>query len=295
MTPDIRIGTLVKGDQPDVGGTIRSLLPFGFESFQITFWRTLGGVDLTRLADEVLAAIDGHDVAISALGCYGNSLATDALGRETWAGLEALVEHAPRFRCGLVGCFTGRLIDRPLRESVPAVAERFAPLLDRAGERGVSLALENCPMGGNWQRGDFNIAHDPRAWELLFQALPHANLGLEWEPCHQLLNLIDPLPQIAEWGHRFLHVHGKDATVRWDLVRRHGIGAEEPFAWQRTPGFGDSDWTAIVSELRRAGFRGAIDIEGWHDPVMRDHLEITGQVHALKHLKAARGGDIVTV
>ncbi|HEX2135212.1 MAG TPA: sugar phosphate isomerase/epimerase, partial [Microvirga sp.] len=135
----------------------------------------------------------------------------------------------------------------------------------------------------------------PRAWALLFDALRQPNLGLEWEPCHQLMNLIDPLPQIAEWGHRFLHVHGKDATVRMDLVRRFGIHGEEPFAWQRTAGFGDSDWTAIVSELRRAGFRGAIDVEGRHDPVMRGDLEITGQVHALKHLKAARGGDVVVL
>ena len=39
------------------------------------------------------------------------------------------------------------------------------------------------------------------------------------------------------------------------------------------------------------GYRGTIDIEGWHDPVMRDDREIEGQVHALNHLKAARGGS----
>ena len=117
---DIRIGTLVKGDRPDVGHAIRSLLPHGFECFQITFWRTLGGVDLERLADEVMAAIDGCDVEISALGCYGNSIGDDALGQETWKGIEALVEHAPLFRTKVVACFTGRLVDRPLR----AVAAR---------------------------------------------------------------------------------------------------------------------------------------------------------------------------
>ncbi len=35
-------------------------------------------------------------------------------------------------------------------------------------------------------------------------------------------------------------------------------------------------------------YRGSIDIEGWHDPVYRDHLELTGQVHALRHLKDCR-------
>ena len=58
----------------------------------------------------------------------------------------------------------------------------------------------------------------------------------------------------------------------------------------RTPGFGDSDWTRVISELRLAGYRGAIDIEGWHDPVYRGDLEITGQVRALEYLKECRGG-----
>jgi sugar phosphate isomerase/epimerase len=63
----------------------------------------------------------------------------------------------------------------------------------------------------------------------------------------------------------------------------------KPFVYHRTPGFGDSDWVAIISDLRAAGFRGSIDIEGWHDPVMRGELEMTGQVAALKYLKRCRG------
>ena len=62
------------------------------------------------------------------------------------------------------------------------------------------------------------------------------------------------------------------------------------FAQVGTPGFGDSNWTDIISELRLQGFKGSIDIEGWHDPVYRDDLEMTGQVHALNYLKNCRGG-----
>jgi sugar phosphate isomerase/epimerase len=72
----------------------------------------------------------------------------------------------------------------------------------------------------------------------------------------------------------------KDATVRWDVIREHGVVGKVPFVQMHTPGFGDSDWTRIISELRLGGFKGAIDIEGWHDPVYRDALEMTGQVRA---------------
>lgn len=50
-----------------------------------------------------------------------------------------------------------------------------------------------------------------------------------------------------------------------------------------------------MSELRLAGYAGSIDIEVWHDPVYRDALEMTGQIHALRHLKHCRGGDFVDV
>ena len=148
-------------------------------------------------------------------------------------------------------------------------------------------------MGGNWQTGDWNIAHNPAAWELMFDALPADNVGLEWEPCHQMVKLIDPLPQLRKWAPKIFHVHGKDATVRWDVIREHGISAPVPWVFHRTPGFGDSNWTDIISELRIAGYEGSIDIEGWHDPVYRDELEMTGQVHGLNYFKRCRGGAFV--
>jgi len=36
------------------------------------------------------------------------------------------------------------------------------------------------------------------------------------------------------------------------------------------------------------------DFEGWHDPVYRGDLEMTGQVHGLNYLKECRGGPFVT-
>jgi len=178
-------------------------------------------------------------------------------------------------------------------ESLPRYRAVWGELARRAADRGLRLAFENCAMDGNWAAGDWNIAHNPDAWEMMFNELPQENLGLEWEPCHQMVYLIDPLPQIAKWAPRIFHVHGKDATIRWDIIRAHGVFGKHPFVYMRTPGFGDSNWTDVISELRRCGYRGAIDIEGWHDPVYRDALEMTGQVAALRHLQQCRGGCFI--
>lgn len=289
---DIRIGTMVKANVLDPAATVRKLVPLGFESIQPYFWQTLGDTDLPRLASRIREAIGDADMRVGALGMFGNPLERGELDRATLSGWERLIDNAHLFGTNVVAGFTGRLRGRPLPESIPAFKQVWGELARRAADRDVKIAFENCAMDGNWATGDWNIAHNPDAWDMMFDALPANNLGLEWEPCHQLVYLIDPIPQIRKWAPRIFHVHGKDATVRWDVIREHGIFGKHPFVQMRTPGFGDTDWTRVISELRLAGYRGSIDIEGWHDPVYCDALEMTGQVRALDHLKSCRGGAL---
>lgn len=286
---DLRIGTLVHAE--NAVDTIRQILPHGFESFQLTFGHHVGEIDLERLAGELrelLAATAGTPV-ISALGLYGNPL-TDP---QTAADWQRVIDAAPSFGCDVVGGFTGRIPDCPVPESLRPFRDCFAPLADRADERGVKIAFENCAMHGDWERGDWNIAHSPQAWRMLFEAVRSDAIGLEWEPCHQMVSFVDPLPQLKEWGSRIYHIHGKDAQIEWDVIRREGIRSSIPYVAHRTPGFGETDWTRLIGILRQQGYRGAIDIEGWHDPVYCGEFEMTGQVRALRYLKRCRGGDFV--
>ncbi|OGV64676.1 MAG: sugar phosphate isomerase [Lentisphaerae bacterium RIFOXYB12_FULL_65_16] len=285
----IRIGTLA---QPKAS-YIKQILPHGFESFSITFWQTLGETDLKKLAREVKEVLADSSAVISSLGIYGNPLKDDDKAKETRDGWKKCIDAAHLFGCDLVCGFAGRVVDKPINESMPRFKQVFEPLAKRAADKGVRLAFENCDMGGDWTRGDWNIAMTPKCWEMMFNAVPMDNIGLEWEPCHQMVKLIDPMPQLRKWVKKIFHLHGKDATVYWDVVREHGVRGPEPFAFHRTPGFGDCNWTDIISELRRAGFKGSIDIEGWHDPVYRGELEMTGQVHGLDYLKQCRGGAYV--
>ena len=287
----IRIGTLVNGGE-GTADYLRQILPHGFESFSITFWQTLGGVNLRRLAAEVKEVLADSGAAISSVCIFGNPLMNDDAAKETREGWRKLIQAAHYFDCDIVAGFAGRVVDQPIDQCIDRFAKVFGPLAKRAADKGVRLAFENCDMGGNWSRGDWNIAHTPRAWELMFNAIPSDNVGLEWEPCHQMVKLIDPLPQLRKWVGKIFHLHGKDATVLWDVVREEGINGPAPFAFHRTPGFGDSNWTDIISELRRGGYVGSIDIEGWHDPVYCGELEMTGQVHGLNYLKQCRASYV---
>jgi sugar phosphate isomerase/epimerase len=291
---DIRLGTLVPAHDR-TAEVVRQLLPHGFETFQVSFGRGVGDAPVERLADAVRAVLDVHPAAdgvprrVSALGVYGNPLTSP----ETVSDWERLIDAAPRFGCDIVAGFAGRIPGRPVPDSYDPFAAVFGPLARRAEDRGVRIAFENCEKRGTWLTGDWNIAHAPDAWDAMFAAVDSPALGLEWEPCHQLLSFADPLLQIRRYAGRIWHIHGKDATVLWDVVRTHGIRGGVQYIHHRTPGFGDTNWTDLISTLRMCGWRGSIDIEGFHDPVYRDALETTGQVAALDHLKRCRGGRFV--
>lgn len=302
----IRIGTLVGKDMASAD-YISQISHHGFESYGLTFWQTTRSIEWERLADEVLKACESSGAVISSLGVFGNPLETDEMDLETLKGWEDAIDHAHLFGCDIISGFTGRLRGKAIHESLPRFAEIWEPLADRAGEKGLRIAFENCDMGGDWKSGDWNIAHNPTAWELMFEILDRPNMGLEWEPCHQMVSLMEPLPQLRKWTPKIFHVHGKDATIHHDIIRTQGIhssvGKKEvevngkthqiklpAFVEHRTPGFGDSNWSDIITELRRYGFKGSIDIEGFHDPVYKGDLEMTGQVRALNYLKDCRGG-----
>ena len=292
---DIRIGTLVAAHER-TADVIAQLIPLGFETFQIAFGRSVGDFDVEGLAAAIartLAAAPGTEGGlpprISAIGVYGNPLTSP----ETVADWERLIDAASLFGCNIVSGFAGRVPGRPVPESYGRFGEVFRPLARRAEDRGLRIAFENCEKRGTWESGDWNIAHTPRAWDAIFTEVESPAIGLEWEPCHQIVSFVDPLPQLRRYAHRIWHIHGKDATLLWDVVREHGIRGGVPYVYHRTPGFGDTNWTDLISTLRMCGWRGSIDIEGFHDPVYRDALETTGQVAALEYLKRCRGGRFV--
>jgi sugar phosphate isomerase/epimerase len=292
---DLRIGTLV---QATAGADyIAQILPHGFESFQLTFWQYIPkGFDLKKLAKDVNTLLESAQVTasgtkpvISSLAIFGNPLADKQTAKD-WG---RVIDACELFGCDIVAGFAGRVIDKPIPESMKTYKQVFTPLAKRAADKGVRIAFENCDMGGTWTHGGWNIAHAPTAWEMMFNEIPAKNIGLEWEPCHQMNSLIDPLPQLRKWAPHVFHVHGKDATIHWDVVREQGIRSGAQYVYHRTPGFGDTNWTDVISILRMAGYKGSIDIEGWHDPVYRGELEMTGQVYGLNYLKQCRGGAFV--
>ena len=281
----IEIGTCIPGDR--VEEWLPAFAGRGFETFSINFHMTLDGVDLEQLALKVEKILAGSGSRVSTVGLYCNPIQYP----EHRKALEHVIRTAVKFGADHVSTFAGALEDRPVEEAFPEFGKVFRELADLAKEQGLKLGIENCPMGGNWERATCNIGFCPRSWETMFEEVKNENFGLEWEPTHQMTQLIDPVPELRKWCKKVVHVHGKDATIDWDAVRHGGISGAVPFVWHRMPGFGDTNWRDVISVLRINGYEDDICIEGYHDPVYNREWEMTGQIHALNYLKWCRGGE----
>ena len=284
----IKIGTIVHGDKAKA--LIPKLAKYDFETYNLYFFGDAArGVDWAKYSEQVMPLVKENGRTISSVSIFLNPLVRED-DIETW---QQVIDCASKFGCDTVTGFTGRIVDRPIDESIPRFKEVFSELASRAADKGVRIAFENWNGEGDWYRGDWNIAHSPSSWELMFDALPLANLGLLWEPAHQMVLLIDPVAQLRKWVGKIFHLHGKDANVFWDVVRERGVGGPDEIAIPRTPGFGDLNWADIFSILHQNGFNGSVDIEGFHDPVYNGEWEFTAQLRALEYLKTARGGNYV--
>jgi sugar phosphate isomerase/epimerase len=248
----------------------------GFETLEVACWPAAGGerrryagvshIDVTAFdPDEVHATLDRHGLEISALAYYPNNLhPDDAVREEVNAHLRAVVDAAARLGVATVGTFVGNDKDRPLPENLERFRAIWPPLVDHAGERGVRIAIENCPMLFSWDEwpGGTNLAWSPAIWDELFAAIPDAHFGLNLDPSHLVWLMIDPERAVYDYADRIFHTHAKDLEIRRDGLYRHGT-LSGGMGWQvpRLPGLGEVDWSRFVAALYGAGYDGVVSVE----------------------------------
>ncbi|MBE5769784.1 MAG: sugar phosphate isomerase/epimerase [Clostridiales bacterium] len=287
MHQPIKVGTCIPGH--NFLSWVPHLKDKGFECFTVNYHMTLGDIVLEELAPQVNDLLDGTGIEISSLGFYNNPLQNEDAQRQ----LHACIDLAEKFHTNTVSTFAGAIEGEAVDAAIPRFKEIFGELARHAEDKGVRLAIENCPMSGTWNKATCNIGFNPKAWDMMFDAVDSPALGLEWEPAHQMYQLIDPIANLQKYVSKVVHVHGKDASVNWNLIKEEGITGQKPFVFSRFPGLGDTDWRKIFEILQQAGYEGCLSIEGYHDPLFKGDWEMTGQMHALQYLKWCRGGDFI--
>ena len=265
---------------PDLG--LEEVLQFaadsGFDCVEVMCWPTgpaerryagvthidVAGFDAAA-AERVQALTRRTGVSISALGYYPNPLAPDPAEREAYhTHLRAVIDAARLLGLSTVNTFVGRDPARSIDDNWPLFREVWPPLVRYAGERGINIGIENCPMlftKDEWPGGK-NLAISPAIWRRMFEEIPDANFGLNYDPSHMIWQQMDEVRPIEEFAPRLLHVHAKD--VRLDRRRLDEVGIlAVPLAYHtpKLPGLGHVRWGAFFAALTDVGYRGAVCVE----------------------------------
>ena len=256
----------------------------GYAALEVAAWPALGDRPFTAThldaetldeagAERVRALFDQHGLTLSSLAFYDNNLHPDAAERSAVnTHVAACIDAAALLGVPTVGTFVGRDPSRTVAENLRDAEKVFAPLVDRAGEKGVRIVIENCVMEG-WHPDGYpgNLAYSPELWEWMFDL----GLYLNYDPSHLVWMGIDPVEALRPYVGKVAHAQAKDIEVFPERRNRYGwpgkaVVREDPWDvgwWRyRVPGLGQVDWRRLVDTLYEGGFDGVLSVEH-EDPV----------------------------
>jgi len=250
----------------------------GFQAIEIACWpvekasRRYAGVTHINVAEldkaqakGIRKMLDGHGLTISSLGYYPNPLHPDPEHRDTViAHLKKVIEAAEMLEVPVVGTFIGKDKNKTVPQNLEDYARVWPPIVRFAKEHQVKIAIENCPMifsYDEWPGGN-NLASTPAIWRKMWEIIPDENFGLNLDPSHLILQMIDYERVVREFAAKIFHVHAKDLHIDREGLYNNGV-LSQGMGWQvpRLPGLGDMEWGKFFAALTAAGYDGVVSIE----------------------------------
>ena len=249
-----------------------------FEVLEIACWPKSTGptrryagtshIDVKDLSDdrakEIVGEIASKGLSISGLGYYPNPLHPDPEHRkEVTDHLKAVMVAARKMGIPLVNTFMGGDASKNIDDNWDDAVRVWPDIVKFANDQGVKITLENCPMlfsYDEWPGGN-NIATTPRQWRRILEQWGDT-IGLNFDPSHLILQMIDIQRFLKEFGKNVLHYQAKDLMIDRDGLYERGI-LSMGMGWQipRIPGLGEVDWGIVHGELYRQGYEGDCIIE----------------------------------
>jgi sugar phosphate isomerase/epimerase len=248
----------------------------GFDMLEVACWPSAGSerrryagvchVDVEALdAGAVRGTMARHGLEISSLAFYPNNLHPDPDQRAAAnEHLRRVINAAHELEVGIVGTFVGRDQTKNVPDNFEEFRAVWPGLVDHAAERGVKIAIENCPMLFSYDEwpGGTNLASTPAAWDEMFSIVDSASFGLNLDPSHLVWLMVDYERVVRDYAAKIFHVHAKDLEIDRDGLYRNGT-ISLGMGWQvpRLPGLGEVRWDRFVAALYREGYDHVVSIE----------------------------------
>jgi sugar phosphate isomerase/epimerase len=156
---------------------------------------------------------------------------------------------------------------QPIADSLAIYRETFPAIAAELEAAGVRAAIEGWPGPSPHYPA---LGYTPETWRAMFEAVPSAAIGLNYDPSHLVRLGIDYLRVLDEFKERVYHCHGKDTALLAEQQFLYGhfppaLGKSPAFsagAWRYCiPGDGEVSWSKVAYTLQQAGFDGCVSIE----------------------------------
>jgi sugar phosphate isomerase/epimerase len=205
-----------------------------------------------KKAEAIKRMLDERYLEISSLAYYTNTSDPKTL-KKVQAHAKNTIDAAAMLGVSTVCMLAGMPVgDMTKIETIKKVLPKaFRPILTHARKKKINIALENwfatCLQGLD-------------TFECLFETIPDANFGLNYDPSHLYHQECDHLAPVSMFADRIFHTHAKDTLV--DKRKRAQVGIYAGGWWRYViPGFGNIDWGEYISHLRMNGYDGVLSIE----------------------------------
>ena len=216
-------------------------------------------------ARETRSLCEKHGVSISGLGYYPNALSPHhEEASQAVEHIRRVIEASASLGIGKMNSFIGRDWTCSVDTNWARFLDTWQPIIEFAEQHKVKIGIENCPMlftKDEWPGGK-NLATTPAIWRRMFDAIPSAYFGLNFDPSHFIWQQMDYLNPMREFASRIFHVHAKD--VRLDRHRLNDVGilaTPNEYHSPKLPGLGEVNWGSFFSILGDTGYSGPVCVE----------------------------------
>ncbi|MEM2905368.1 MAG: sugar phosphate isomerase/epimerase [Candidatus Bathyarchaeia archaeon] len=202
--------------------------------------RSLAWDYLKRVKD----ALDARRLRVSMISLSTNLTHPTA---EMWlwnrSHIKVMCELAERFETKILRVTLGHHQGLSHEQSLNNARRRLAEAIRIAEEKDVTLALENHPLPDIENRLEVLLE--------LLETFPAENLRVNYDPANALRVGEDPVANLRALIGKVVHLHAKNG-----YINANNEFIAEPAVWR-----GQTDWKALVKELKAARYNGYLSLQ----------------------------------
>src|SRR4029079_16625863 len=137
--------------------------------------------------------------------------------------IRKVIDAAVKLDLSGINTFVGANQHLPQEDNLLLFEKVWPDIVRYAEDRNMRVGIENCPMlyAKSWPYG-WNLARTPAIWRKMFEIIPSSYFGLNYDPSHLRMQLMDPVAPIHEFGPRIFHTHAKDMRIDQPKLDRLG-------------------------------------------------------------------------